>query len=789
MYRSIVPSWRTLCSKCLRQQLQKNLLHRDHHRRPYGTAAALGNYVSQQNVGSSRSSSFNPALHSAPNAAADDKTLREIFDNAELWSQFLRKSGDPTATRTGLFHNKDLTSPLGFRKYASRTLSKAKALVEQIVNASTREELARVVLDLDRLSDLLCRVIDMSDFVRATHPDRKIVAAANEAYAAMFEYMHVLNTTTGLYTTLKRALQDPEVGKRWTDDERTVAEILFKDFEKSGINLPGYVRKRWVELTSEIAELGAGFVNEMEPEKAVLEFESSRMRGMDPMVVRELTSRGKIRIPTVGMAANHALRTVEDPAVRRELYLANHTSSKKQIGVLEKLLKRRTELATLVGCESFGQHTLMDKMAGTPDAVMQFLEALATANLPAAQAEFNTLTKLKRDQGIAGTLEPWDRDYYASKLTFALRDRSKSDHDLSAYFSLGTVMQGLSRLFTRLYGVRFIPREPSPGETWNSDVRRLDVVSESDGPIAVVYCDLFERMGKNPNPAHFTVRCSRHIPESEIAESALLGERADDGMASAIRAGTSDLYQLPTIALICDFPRPINRKPTLLNFREVQTLFHEMGHAVHSMLGRTSLHNVAGTRCATDWAELPSVLMEHFARDPTVLSLFARHYSTDEPLPYAQLQHRLARDELLEASETRHQILLALLDQHYYTSLPLARDFSSTAIYRQVERQYSLLPHADGTSWQGFFGHLYGYGATYYAYLFDRAIAAKVWRDVFELDPLQRESGEKFSEEVLRWGGARSGWKCLAGVLGREEISEGGEEAMREVGRWGRELK
>lgn len=657
------------------------------------------------------------------------------------------------------------------------------------MGASTRDEFTRVVLDLDRLSDLLCRVIDMSDFVRSTHPDRTIVVAANEAYAAMFEYMHVLNTTTGLYTALKRALQDPDVVGRWSDDERTVAEILLKDFEKSGINLPGYVRQRWVELTSEIAELGVGFVNDMEPDKQVLEFDSSRMRGMDPMVVRELTSRGKIKIPTVGMAANHALRTVDDPAVRRELFLANSTSSKKQIGVLEELLKRRAELATLVGCESFGQHTLMDKMAGTPDAVMQFLEAMATANLPAAQAEVTMLANLKRDQGISGALEPWDRDYYATKLTFALRSRSKADHDLSAYFSLGTVMQGLSRLFTRLYGVRFVPREPSPGETWNSDVRCLDVVSESEGPIAVVYCDLFERSGKNPNPAHFTVRCSRLIPESEIAESALLGERADDGMASAVRPGTSDLYQLPTIALICDFPRPINRKPTLLNFREVQTLFHEMGHAVHSMLGRTSLHNVAGTRCATDWAELPSVLMEHFARDPTVLSIFARHYATDEPLPYAQLQHRLARDELLEASETRRQIILALLDQHYYTSVPSSPTFNSTDIYRQVEQRYSLLPYAEGTSWQGFFGHLYGYGATYYAYLFDRAIAANIWSDVFESSPLERERGEKFAEEVLRWGGARSGWKCLAGVLGREELSEGGEEAMREVGRWGRELK
>jgi intermediate peptidase len=728
-----------------------------------------------------------PALPVKPPSRSTDV---RSSDNSEVWSQFLRKSHNPATPRTGLFQNKDLTSPAGFRKYANRTLAKAKQLGEKIVNASTQDELVRVVQDLDRLSDLLCRVIDMSDFVRATHPDRAVVMAAHEAYGAMFEYMNVLNTTTGLYTTLKRALEDPEVLKRYTAEERVVAEILFKDFEKSGINLPAYVRRRWVELTSEIAELGAVFINDMQPEKGMLQFDSSRMKGMDPMVARELTQRGRVKIPTIGMAANHALRTVEDPQVRKELYLANHTSSARQIEVLEDLLKRRAELGTLVGCDSYGQHGLMDKMAKTPEAVMQFLQSLATANLPAAQAELSALSQLKHNHGIPGALEPWDRDYYATKLTFALRSRSKSDHDLPSYFSLGTVMQGLSRVFTRLYGVRFIPREPSPGETWNEDVRRLDVVSETEGHIAVVYCDLFEREGKNPNPAHFTVRCSRRLPEDEIAEEALNGERADDGMASARRQDTGELYQLPTIALICDFPRPTHAgKPTLLNFREVQTLFHEMGHAVHSMLGRTSLHNVAGTRCATDWAELPSVLMEHFAKDPHVLALFARHYSTDEPLPYQMLQERLARDSLLEATETRHQIILALLDQHYYSHRPLEKGFSSTAVYRDVEREFSLLPHPEGTSWQGFFGHLYGYGATYYAYLFDRAIAARIWKDVFESGPLERERGETFRSEVLRWGGARSGWRCLAGVLQRPELGEGGEEAMKEVGRWGSELK
>lgn len=688
-----------------------------------------------------------------------------------------------------MFQNKDLTSPAGFQTYANRTLEKARALVNKIVKAQSPEELLHVVKDLDRLSDLLCRVIDMADFVRSTHPTKEIVVAAREAYGLMYEYMNILNTTTGLHETLKRALENREVVAQLSDEERAVARILYKDFERSGINLPAAARKKFVELSNRIAELGPEFVNGMAPQKSVLKFPSSKLFGMDPLVVRGLTNKGIVTLPTVGMPANHALRTVEDEEVRKEVYLACHTSSKKQLGILEEILRTRAELAQLVGCESYAEVALGDKMAQSPEAVLKFLNALSEANKPAAISEKNILQSIKKELGNDAPLQAWDKDYYSSKLFQAIRSHRRSPDLLSSYFSLGTVMQGLSRLLTRLYGVRFVPRETSPGETWNDDVRRLDILDESDGHIAVVYCDLFERRGKNPNPAHFTVRCSREITDEEYLQSALSGDREDDGMASARRAD-GKLYQLPTIALICDFPRgDLSKRPTLLSFREVQTLFHEMGHAVHSFLARTSLHNVSGTRCATDWAELPSVLMEHFARSPAVLSLFARHYETDEPVPMHLITDRLHQESLAEATETHGQIILALLDQHYHSSLPLSRDFNSTALFHEIDRAYALLPAGEGTSWQGFFGHLFSYGATYYAYLFDRAIAAKVWKDVFEAEPIRRENGERFKEEVLKWGGGRSGWKCLAGVLGRRELEEGGERAMVEVGRWGSDLK
>jgi intermediate peptidase len=318
-------------------------------------------------------------------------------------------------------------------------------------------------------------------------------------------------------------------------------------------------------------------------------------------------------------------------------------------------------------------------------------------------------------------------------------------------------------------------------------------MSETDGHVAVLYCDLFSRPGKSPNPAHFTLRCSREITEEELEEArrspngifANPDEDVNDGMATSRASGV--LKQLPTIALICDFRT--SERLSLLSFGEVQTLFHEMGHAIHSILGRTSLQEVSGTRCPTDFAELPSVLMEHFAADPAVLSLFARHYETDQPLPYEVVAEKLALDKRFAGSDTENQIILAMLDQAYHSALPSNPNFDSTMVFHEIQRTHGVLPpDPPGTCWQGLFGHLAGYGSTYYSYLFDQVLAERIWQVVFKSGrdgaSIDRANGEKMKEKVLRWGGGRNPWRCVADVLNDERVHYGDEKAMAVVGSW-----
>ena len=733
-------------------------------------------------------------LPSAAEKSHNDRILRQIFDSQPSWRDFSHHSiSSITKSPKGLFQNRYLIEPQGFLRFAQDIQLRCQKIVDQVLNASSIQEYQALPRQLDLLSDSLCRVLDISDFVRATHPDTQFQEAAGEAYAFLWEYMNVLNTTPGLNSQLRRALSSTDISSFWSEEEMTVAQILLKDFSHSAIHLPQREREQFVEYSNDTKRLGQDFLNDMAPVEDQMKFDSRQLIGMNPTLIGRFANRqGRVSLPTVGEDAYLALSTVHDENVRRQIYIAGRQAPERQTANLEALFGIRARIAKLSGFKSYAEMSLVDKMAKSPEAVNSFLTALSADNAAQVQSELDNLQALKHGLEQTKPVNAWDIIYYRNLANSKLRLRSRKPDFMAAYFSLGTVMQGLSRLFSRLFGVSFVPRSTSPGETWTADVRRLDVMHETEGHVAVLYCDLFAREGKAPNPAHFTLRCSRRIQDTELSQHSDSIGYADDGMAVAKSPMTGELYQLPTIALVCDFPYPSTfTTPTLLTFRDIQTLFHEMGHAIHSILGRTSLQVVSGTRCPTDFAELPSVLMEYFAADSSVLSLFARHWETNAPLPYEMVAEALKSQKRWQGLQTETQILYSLVDQAYHS--PLAQgmpgSLSSTKVFFDIYDKYSSVREPRETTPQAFFGHLVEYGGTYYSYLFDRAIAGKVWKEVFRSGKdgggIDREAGEKYKNEVLKWGGGRNGWACVSGVLGDERLREGGKEAMEEVGRWG----
>ncbi|KDQ63283.1 hypothetical protein JAAARDRAFT_29301 [Jaapia argillacea MUCL 33604] len=720
----------------------------------------------------------------------DETSLVSLFDEPD----FSSRSSLPT---TGIFGHPSLTTPAAFNALAESTLRRAQLLTERVLRASqSREELSKVIKNLDRLSDMLCGVIDLAELIRNAHPDMLWIDSANEVYEKLCEFMNVLNTHVGLYEVLKEVLSDANLVKSLSREAYQTALIFWRDFEKSGIDLPPEERNRFVTLSSEILSLGRQFLNEASAARPPTAIKSSELAGLKDkgMGVRlqlqaRFTQKDLLVYPG-SLQAQMIMRSAPAEEPRRKLYIAANSSAPEQIETLERLLQARAKLARLVGRESYAHMTLLDKMAKCPENVHHFLDALMDHTRPYARGALKTLSVRKEAHLRTPSLpviQPWDRDYYCPP-------EPPAPPVALPPLTAGTVFMALSRLFRHIYGITLRPAEVAPGEVWHTDVKKLEVIDEDAGLIGWIYADLFARRGKAGGAAHYTVRCSRRTDDDDMAGdlAAIGGEdqlrdwekqqlelsKEFEAMGRGRIKGVEGVYQLPVVVLLCDFARPsLKRGATVLEWHDVLTLFHEMGHAMHSMIGRTEYQNVSGTRCATDFVELPSILMEHFLTSPAVLSLFDQNGTQVRQIG----NHH---EDPCHYIDTHSQILLAMLDQTYHTSSVLERDFDSTAALAHLQSARGLIPYVPGTSWQTQFGHLFGYGATYYSYLFDRAIASRVWRKMFSHDPLNRETGEKYKREILQYGGGKDPWAMVGALLNAPELETGDAEAMREVGKW-----
>mgnify|MGYP005983669335 CR=1 FL=1 len=416
-----------------------------------------------------------------------------------------------------------------------------------------------------------------------------------------------------------------------------------------------------------------------------------------------------------------------NPLVREMAYKIFLYPDQNQEYLLNQLLSSRDELAKACGFSTYSERALRGSILSTPPHVMELLETVSDNIRSKAASDFSDIALLKQKENPhCGPLAVWDVPYFTQK---AKRDRFQvSTKEYSPYFSLGACMEGLNLIFTALYGISLVNSEIASGETWSKDVYKLEVVHESEGLLGYIYCDFYERNFKPNQDCHFTIRGGKILPDGS--------------------------YQLPIVVLMLNFSLPRWSSPTLLSPNMVDNLFHEMGHAMHSMLARTRYQHVSGTRCSTDFAEVPSILMEYFASDPRVIKLFAKHFQTKEPIPEKMLQKLCASKNLFAASETQLQVFYAALDQIYHGKHPL--EGTTTNILARTQNGFYGLPYVASTTWQLRFSHLVGYGAKYYSYLVSRALAYLIWKSYFERDPLSRGAGEKYRKECLAHGGGKN---------------------------------
>ncbi|XP_042787437.1 mitochondrial intermediate peptidase isoform X4 [Panthera leo] len=490
--------------------------------------------------------------------------------------------------RRGLFGVPELSAPEGFRVAQENALRKADLLVQRVCSVAPGPQ---TVLIFDELSDSLCRVADLADFVKIAHPEPAFREAAEEACTSIGTAVEKLNTNVELYRSLQKLLADKKLVDSLDPETRRVAELFMFDFEISGIHLDKEKRKRAVDLNVKILDLsntflmGTNFPNKIEKHLLPEHIHQNFVVAGNHVIVDGLHAESP------------------DDLVREAAYKIFLHPNAGQLRCLEELLSNRDLLAKLVGYCTYSHRALQGTLAQSPETVMQFLEKLSDKLSERTIRDFEMIRGMKMKLNPQNSeLMPWDPPYYSGVIR---AERYNIEPSLYCpFFSLGACMEGLNTLFGRLLGITLYAEQPAKGEVWCEGVRKLAVVHESEGLLGYIYCDFFQRAGKPHQDCHFTIRGGR------------LKEDGD--------------YQLPVVVLMLNLPHPSRNLPTLLTPGMMENLFHEMGHAMHSMLGRTRYQHVTGTRCPTDFAEVPSILMEYFANDHRVVSQFARHYQTGQ---------------------------------------------------------------------------------------------------------------------------------------------------------------
>ncbi|KAL9254123.1 Mitochondrial intermediate peptidase, mitochondrial-like protein [Drosera capensis] len=651
-----------------------------------------------------------------------------------------------SVNQTGLYGLHHLKSAKGFQRFVDDAIERAGELVNYLGTMPSGDEIIRT---MDEISDTVCSVVDSAELCRSTHPDREFIDEASKAAVRMSEYLHFLNTNHILYKAVIKAEQE---GDKLSAEAKRAASYLRLDFEKGGIHLSDDKSNRVNKLNVDIAGLCQAYNENIAIDPGYVDVYPatsipSRLHHLGEPVYRPVPGIGTregnrqkgYRIRTNPDSLSSIMQWVPDAEVRKLIYVKGNSVPRANLDVLDKLIASRHELAQLIGFKSYAEFAILPNMAAGVEVVESFLLEMSEVVRPNADEEFEKIRNFKRKhtgQGLVD-LEPWDETYFTRIMKSSIYNFQSSV--VASYFPLTQCIEGLKILIESLYRTTFHRIPCAPGESWHPDVMKLMLHHSEEGDLGFLYLDLYSRKGKYTGCAHFAIKGGRRISEAE--------------------------YQLPIVALVCNFSKMHGLSTARLNHWEVETLFHEFGHALHSLLSRTDYQHFSGTRVALDLAETPSNLFEYFAWDYRVLKTFAKHCSSGETIPQKLVESMQDAKKMFAATELQRQVFYAIMDQRLFGE-QCSQPRDTISMVSDLRRQFTSGKHIEGISWHIRFPHLLNYGGGYYSYLYAKCFSATIWKKLFQEDPLSPDAGTALRTKFLQHGGAKDPVDILHDMVG-----------------------
>ncbi len=659
-------------------------------------------------------------------------------------------SFQPPADEKNPIYN-DFNEPVDFASITAEHIKSATESIQEKINADIDEIIQidddkrnyqNTLLALDDLNARFADVYTTIYLLSSTHADSLIRNTALESRVTLAQYENEITLNEDLYKAIKAYSQTEEAAGLEGYRAKYLRETM-EDYERNGFALSPEQREVLKTLNDEISKYSNQFSQNVSTFKDELIVNEEAIDGL-PEDYKEKRRRedGTYSIDMSYPSVGPFFRLSNSDQARKDLVMKfNNRAYPENIEVLQNLLRKRKEMAELLGHQTYSEWRLQDRMAKTPEAVWEFETGLKKALWDKAQKDYDELLEMKKTM-VPGAekIYGWERAYYNDKL---MKEKYQLDSEkVKEYFALDDVLKGLFHVTQTLFDVEY--REVQDPSVWHEDVRMFEVIK--DGKLkGRFYLDLFPRDNKYGHAACFPMRNGKMTPEG---------------------------YKIPTAALVCNFPEPTKDKPSLMPHSQVRTFFHEFGHVLHHMMTTADLYSQSGTTVSRDFVEAPSQIFENWTWNYESLKLFARHYETGEVLPEELFNKMLAAKNAGSGMFNLGQVYLGTFDMTLHDKYDPDGEKTTTDVLKEVHKETSLVDFVEGTHFHTAFGHLTGYASSYYGYLWSKVYAQDMFSVFDEKGILDTETGKRYRDIILASGSSKDELELVKEFLGREPNNE-----------------
>jgi Zn-dependent oligopeptidase len=564
---------------------------------------------------------------------------------------------------------------------------------------------------------------------------------------ASYKLLDSLSTTIysdkDIFNQMVRVKESDEY-KSLKENRKRLVDDLILSFEQSGVNLKADKREKYLALKKEINQLTAEYSNNMNSAMPVLKLDEDGAQGLPENFKNTYrTEEGKYEIPVMNATRGPVMSNATKEATRKDYYLLfNQRAADKNLAILGQLVQKRHELANIMRYETYAHYNLYPKMAKDPETVWNFINDLTDRAKEKAVVDIKELSALKKKNisKIKGSpLREWDISYYTNEI---LKNKYKVDHEaLRAYLPIDQCLKGVLDIYSKLFDLQF--KKVENASVWHEEVDMYEVF-EGEKLVGRFYLDLFPRPNK---------------------ESWFYGVGLKTGKMT--EAG----LEVPTNMLLGNFTRPTETLPSLLSFKELNTLFHEFGHIIDGLSFKGEFSLQAGAKM--DFIESMSQIFENWTMNYEMLSTFAKHYETGDVLPKELFDNMVKAKNVASGYKAISSLRKCIYDMNLYNKYTPEAALDTDELWKKIDQQLDIMNiYVDDTHPQAAWIHINTHPVYYYGYLWSEVYAQDMYT-LFEKNGLtDQATGKRFRELILSTGQQRDVMEAVEEFLGRPSNNE-----------------